>query len=115
MLPRDLLIRVVVIPFGNILGVSLLLLLLSPALITMNIGGEYGKWTAVLLPLAALAVLAIDVRTRLRRPPDIGPVARWLSPFEGGSCFFIPSWLMGAAMAGFFLVALVVAAVRRVG
>jgi hypothetical protein len=112
MFRRESLTRIVIIPFGNVLGVLLLFLLISPVFLISAIGHDRGRWVAALLPVASIAVVVIDVRIRRSRP-DIGAARRWLSPYEGGNFFFVPGWLIGAAATAFFLVTLVVAFVRR--
>jgi hypothetical protein len=105
MFRREALTRIVIIPFGNALGVLLFGLLASPVLVSSALGGR-AKWGAVLIPIASLAAGIIDVRTR-GRSPDPSPMVRWFSPYEGGNLVFIPSWLVSVAFLALFAFAVV--------
>jgi hypothetical protein len=95
--------RHLVIPFGNLLGVVLLCLIASPALLIAAITSSNRHQPSAMRPLAALFLLApivaviIDVRWR-RRQQNIGSIKRWFSPYEGATIFILPIWLIASLL-----------------
>jgi hypothetical protein len=92
------------LPFGNLLGVVLLCLMLAPIFLSTSIFYRYQhlpRWgyviLLVLVLLGPLSAVAIDFRWRLRQP-DAGKYERWLSPFEGATLIIFPVWLVATAL-----------------
>lgn len=101
---RQVWTRHVRIPWGNALGVLLLFLIIAPVLLAAAMSSIYPRPPKLLfVPLAALmflapcAAAAIDIRWR-RQQQGIGRLRRWCSPFEGGTVFMAPIWLIAVGL-----------------
>jgi hypothetical protein len=96
--------RRLLLPFGNLLGVTLLLLMLAPINLSawiFSLNGHPPAWLLVILLglilLGPLSGIAIDYRWR-RRQFDAGKLGRWFSPAEGATLMIFPIWLVGTVL-----------------
>ena len=103
LLRRESWTRIWVIPLGNLLGVSLFVLMCLPPILVAVIVG-YGVhpspgWRplGLLFPLTLIVAATVDCRWRLRQPP-MASLKRWLSPYEGATLVVFPIWLCSAAL-----------------
>jgi hypothetical protein len=92
--------RRLLLPFGNLLGVTLLFLMLAPINLSawiFSLNKHPPAWLLVILLglilLGPLSAVAIDYRWR-RRQPDAGKLGRWFSPAEGAALVIFPVWLV---------------------
>ncbi len=97
--PLSILTRIIVPPLGNLLGIVLLCMVALPFAWYEDLGRILCDWICV--GVAMLAV-PIDVLFRRRRRNQSARV-RWFSPYEGGTVFLIPSWIVGPILAGLFV------------
>jgi hypothetical protein len=109
LLSRDAWTRHVRIPFGNLLGLLLLCLILAPVFITTAIFAHLDHpplpFAIALLGLmfsAPAAAAVIDILWR-QNQPDIGKLKRWISPFEGGTILLFPVWLVSLTFISLLL------------
>jgi len=96
--------RRLLLPFGNLLGVTLLFLMLAPISLSawvFSLNERPPAWLLVILLglilLGPLSAVAIDYRWR-RRQPNAGELERWFSPAEGAALVIFPIWLVATVL-----------------
>lgn len=94
--------RIVVFPFGNILG---LLEFFGAFGTAVGACLTAGKTAIVIAPFCILAVMTLDIWWRMGQP-EKALWARLLSPYAGGCIFLLPFWLLFPLM---FVVGLILA------
>jgi len=96
--------RRLLLPFGNLLGVTLFFLMLAPITLStwiFSLNEHPPAWLLVILLglilLGPLCGFAIDYRWRWRQP-DAGKLGRWFSPAEGAALVIFPIWLVATVL-----------------
>ncbi|HEY1683597.1 MAG TPA: hypothetical protein VGG19_02445 [Tepidisphaeraceae bacterium] len=96
--------RRLVLPFGNLLGVTLLVLMFAPGMFSVwlfSLRNHKPVWLLLLLLglilLGPLTSIAIDYRWRCRQV-GVGKFERWFSPAEGGAVVIFPVWLVATVL-----------------
>jgi hypothetical protein len=109
LLSHDAWTRHVRIPFGNLLGILLLCLMLVPIFIATAIFAHddhpplpYMIAMLGLMFFAPAAAAVIDILWR-QNQPAVGKLSRLISPFEGGTIILFPAWLVSLAFIGLLL------------
>jgi hypothetical protein len=109
LLSHDAWTRHLRIPFGNLLGLLLLCLMLAPIFIATAIFAHedhpplaFAIFVLGLMFVVPSAAALIDIRWR-RNQSDVGKLKRWISPFEGGTIILFPVWLVSLALIVLFL------------
>jgi hypothetical protein len=107
---QAMLTRIVVLPFGNILGVILFFPLILPTFVAISY--DLGRTaSSVLFMVSAAAVVGFDIWWRLSQQ-TAGSATKLLSLYEGGTFMFLPIWHWGTSEFGLFLAALIIRALR---
>ena len=109
LITRNIWTRHLRLPFGNLLGILLLCLILAPILLAAAIispNGNPPAWAmislAAMMFLAPIAAALLDLLWR-KKQPDCGKLERWISPFEGGTIIIFPAWIVSIALIGLLL------------